>query len=132
MNALEKYLGAGNNMKVLIDTNVAITYISGRNDTYSKEIAEILRLCATEEIDGLIAIQTLSNIWYICREVPVDERRNWLKQLCTILEVAGTETKEVLRAIEDVDFKDFEDALALKFIFTPSSKLISNSSAVIL
>lgn len=28
-------------MRVLIDTNVAITYISGRNDPYSSEIVKI-------------------------------------------------------------------------------------------
>ena len=33
-------------MKVLIDTNVAITYISGRDDPFSAEIERIMRLCA--------------------------------------------------------------------------------------
>ena len=33
-------------MKVLIDTNVAITYISGRDDPFSDEIEEIMKLCA--------------------------------------------------------------------------------------
>ena len=38
-------------MKVLIDANVAITYISGRDDPFSSEIEKIMRLCAEEKIE---------------------------------------------------------------------------------
>ena len=43
-------------MKVLIDANVAITYISGRSDPFSAEIEKIMRLCAEEKIEGVIAL----------------------------------------------------------------------------
>ena len=54
-------------MRVLIDTNVALTYVSGREDLYSKEIDTIMHKCADDEIDGAIALHSLSTIWYDVR-----------------------------------------------------------------
>ncbi len=50
-------------MKVLIDTNVAITYISGRSDPYAFETEKIMLLCAQEKIEGVLAFHSLSTIW---------------------------------------------------------------------
>lgn len=98
-------------MKVLIDTNVAITYISGRNDPYSSEIEKIMQLCAEEKIEGFIAFHSLSIIWYVCRKAPDEERRKWLRKLCILLTVAGADNKLIIEAIDRTDFRDFEDAL---------------------
>lgn len=98
-------------MKVLIDTNVAITYISGRDDPFSAEIEEIMKLCAEEKIEGVLAFHSLSTIWYVSRKAPDKERRKWIKKLCTLLTVSGADNRLVLDAIDNEDFKDFEDAL---------------------
>ena len=81
-------------MKVLIDANVAITYISGRDDPFSSEIEKIMRLCAEEKIEGFIALHSLSIIWYVSRKAPDEERRKWIKMLCTLLTVSGTNNPE--------------------------------------
>ena len=98
-------------MKVLIDTNVALNYLSGRDDPYKEESEEIMRLCAEEQIEGYLAFHSLSTIWYVTRKLPDDMRREWLKQLCQVLSIAGADNKAVLRAIENRNFKDFEDNL---------------------
>lgn len=49
-------------MRVLIDTNIALTYVSGREDPFSTEVDEIMRKCAEEEIEGAIAFHSLSTI----------------------------------------------------------------------
>ena len=98
-------------MKVLIDTNVALNYLSGRDDPYKEESEEIMRLCAEEQIEGYLAFHSLSTIWYVTRKLPDDMRREWLKQLCQVLSIAGADNKAVLRAIENWNFKDFEDNL---------------------
>lgn len=98
-------------MKVLIDTNVAITYISGRDDPFSAEIERIMRLCAEEKIEGILAFHSLSIIWYISRKAPDEERRKWIKKLCTLLTVSGADNQLILEAIDKTDFRDFEDAL---------------------
>lgn len=51
-------------MRVLIDTNVVLTYVSGREDPFSKEADSIMRMCAEEKIEGAIALHSLSIIWY--------------------------------------------------------------------
>ena len=49
-------------MRVLIDTNIALTYLSGRTDAYSSEARDIMMLCAKEEIEGALAFHSLSTI----------------------------------------------------------------------
>ena len=98
-------------MKVLIDTNVAITYITGREDAFSAEIEEIMRSCAEERMEGILAFHSLSTIWYVTRKLPDDLRRRWILQLCTLLSIAGAEQRFILQVVRNTAFKDFEDAL---------------------
>ncbi len=98
-------------MRVLIDTNVALTYVSGREDPFTSEVDTIMRKCAEEEIEGAVAFHTLSTIWYQTRKLPEEMRRDWIRQICALLTVTGADNKAVLEAIDDIDFKDFEDAL---------------------
>ena len=98
-------------MKVLIDTNVALTYVSGRDDTYSGEIDEIMRLCAEDAVEGAIALHTLSTIWYCARKLPDDIRRDWIRQLCILFTVTGADNAALIQAVEQTDFRDFEDAM---------------------
>jgi len=98
-------------MRVLIDTNVALTYVSGRDDLFSDEVDAIMQKCAKEEIEGALAFHSLSTIWYQTRKLPEATRRDWIRQLCELLTISGADNKAVLGAINDEDFKDFEDAL---------------------
>ena len=38
-------------MRILIDTNILITYLSGRADPYSSESETIMRLCSEGSIE---------------------------------------------------------------------------------
>ena len=38
-------------------------------------------------------------------------RRKWIRELCTVLTVSGADNDAVIAAIDDVRFRDFEDAL---------------------
>ena len=98
-------------MRVLIDTNVALTYVSGREDPYSEEVDMIMQKCANEEIEGAIALHSLSTIWYQTRKLPDETRRDWIKQICELLTIAGAENEAILKAVNNIEFKDFEDAL---------------------
>ena len=125
-------------MKVLIDTNVAITYISGRDDPFAQEIEKIMQLCAEEKIEGILAFHSLSIIWYVSRKVPDDERRKWIRKLCTLLTVSGADNELILRAIDNADFRDFEDALqdccavesAADYIITVNKRDFSGHSMI--
>ena len=98
-------------MKILIDTNVALTYVSGREDPFSDDVDEIMLMCAREEIKGAMAFHSLSTIWYQARKLPDETRREWIKQLCELLTITGADNVSVLLAVKNTDFKDFEGAL---------------------
>lgn len=97
-------------MVVLIDTNVIIDFLLKR-EPFSELAAEILQKCAGKELVGYLAFHSIPNIWYILRKVPEDKRREWLKDICSVLFVTGASHEEVLRAIENEKFGDFEDCL---------------------
>lgn len=98
-------------MKVLIDTNVALTYLSGREDLFSEAVNRIMLLTAKGKIEAAIAFHSLSIIWYQARKLPEDVRRDWIKQLCELLTVSSADNKALMAAVENTDFKDFEDAM---------------------
>ena len=100
-----------NKMRVLVDTNVAITYISGRDDPFSSEIEAIMRLCGEEKIEGSLAFHSLSTIWYVSRKIPDEERRKWIRKLCILLTISGADNQLILEAIDKTHFKNFEDSL---------------------
>ena len=126
-------------MRILIDTNVAITYISGRNDPFAAEIEQIMRLCTEEQIEGVLAFHSLSTIWYVTRKAPDTERRKWIRQLCTLLTVSGADNQLILDAIEKEDFRDFEDALqdccaeesGAEYIVTVNKRYFAGHSTVL-
>lgn len=98
-------------IKILVDTNVVINYISGREDPYSEESDIIMTMCAEEELEGYIAFHSLSTIWYWARKYTDFSRRNFMRRVCKILRITATDSKSVINAVDNVDFKDFEDNL---------------------
>ena len=97
-------------MVILVDTNVALNYIFKR-EPYFQESAKIISWCAEKKIDGYLAFHSVSTIWYVLRKLPDEERRGWLRSLCTVLGVAGATTEAVRDALDRTQFKDFEDCL---------------------
>ena len=88
-----------------------MTYINGRVDWYSQECEQVIRLCAGESLEGYVAFHTISIIWYVTKNLPIENRREWIKQICTVLTVAAADNQAVLNAAENTSFKDFEDNL---------------------
>ena len=60
---------------------------------------------------GYIAFHTLPTIWYVLRKWDDCKRRQSLKDLCEIFTVASATQSEILSAIENDSFSDFEDCL---------------------
>lgn len=99
------------NMAVLIDTNVLLNYITNREDKYLNESIRIVELCALGKLNGYIAFHTLSALWYVLRKKSDKERRDNLRDICTIFSVASASQTEIIDAIEKDFFVDFEDCL---------------------
>ena len=98
-------------IRALIDTNVVFTFLSGRMDSGAKECETIMMRCAQGRFEGCIALHSLSTIWYLTRKAPDSLRRRYIRQICRLLTVCGTDNEALLAAIDHTDFKDFEDAM---------------------
>ena len=98
-------------MKVLIDTNVALTYVSGREDAFSSEIDKIFELISDGEIEACLAFHSLSTIAYVTRKLDDEVRRDWLRQMCELLTICGSDNRTILNALDNKEFKDLEDIL---------------------
>lgn len=110
-------------MVVLIDTNVIIDYLLTREPYYEASSAIILK-CAQKKLTGYIAFHSIPNLWYILRKVPEVKRREWIVDLCCFLQVTGVSHAEVVRAVKNIDFKDFEDCLQDRCAVSVGAKYI--------
>lgn len=99
------------NMVLLIDANVLLNYITNRSDPYLEDSIKIVKLCASGECKGYIAFHSLSILWYVLRKKSQYERRECIKNICNIFTVTSTSQTEIMNAIENTSFHDFEDCL---------------------
>ena len=97
-------------MVALIDTNVILNYITDREDRFRDSSKIVMDLCSQGRVDGYIAFHSLSIIWYSLR-IPDEGKRMWLRDICKILTVTGASHEQILEAIDNIQFKDFEDCL---------------------
>lgn len=123
-------------MRILIDTNVLVDYISER-ELYFNDADRIITLCADEKIDGSIAAHSVMDAFYITRkEYTVDQRRKILTRLCLILDVVGIDKNKIINALSNDKFSDVEDCLQMEcakdfsadYIVTRNIKDFANSS----
>ena len=78
-------------MRILLDTNILITYLSGRDDPYSAECEKIVQMCSDEAAEGVVAFHSLSTIWYLTRKAPENLRRGYIKQICVLFDIISHE-----------------------------------------
>ena len=100
-------------MKVLVDANVIINFLTRREDKYRESSIQVMDMCADKMIEGYIAFHSLSIIWYFSgrQKLPEATRRGWLDRVCRILTTASANHDSVIEAVHNVEFRDFEDNL---------------------
>ena len=98
-------------MKIMLDTNILIDFISMR-EPYFENAKKILMLCMDKKIDGCIAAHSVMNTFYILRkELSVEERKNFLLDMCKFLTVVGIDKNKIVSALKNDSFVDVEDCL---------------------
>ncbi|MBO4345394.1 MAG: PIN domain-containing protein [Victivallales bacterium] len=98
-------------MKVLLDTNVVVTYLLKRQGTDLQECRKVVQLCAAKKIKGYVNLPTLATAWYLMRQQTDFQRRDGLRELCRLVELASTNMAAVRTAVDNCSFPDFEDNL---------------------
>lgn len=101
-------------MKVLIDTNVLIDYISKR-EPYFNSANSIMMFCSDDVLDGCIAAHSIMDAFYITRkEYTIEERKSILSRICLIVDVVGIDSVKIMNALNNNDFSDVEDCLQME------------------
>ena len=98
-------------MKILIDTNVLIDFISMR-EPYFDDAKSIFKACINDKVQGCIAAVSVTDIFYILRKlVPENKRREELKRICKLFTIIGIDKDKLIAALDNATFTDFEDCL---------------------
>ena len=97
--------------KLFLDTNIIIDLLSGRQPFYS-EAARIFSLADKKEIQISVSALSFATTNYILlQSKKSEEAKQILRKLKLIIEVLSLDDKIVELALNDSDFKDFEDGL---------------------
>lgn len=99
-------------MKILIDTNVLIDYVTSR-EPYTNTANAIMDQCINERMEGYIAVHSILNMFYILRKVLPDtaERKKQLADLTEFLDMVEIDSGMMIRALNNEYFTDFEDCI---------------------
>ena len=126
-------------MKVLIDTNVLLDYLTKRGPYYINA-RQIIQQCAANDLDGFVAAHSIVDAFYIMRKtVSVEKRREYLLQICKIITIIGIDERKLTAALSNLSFKDFEDCLqnecgievGVDYIITRNEKDFSESGITV-
>jgi len=97
--------------KLFLDTNIIIDLLSGRQPFYS-EAARIFSLADKKEIQISVSALSFATTNYILlQSKKSDEAKQILRKLKLIVQVLSLDDKIVELALNDSDFKNFEDGL---------------------
>ncbi|GHT40231.1 DNA-binding protein [Bacteroidia bacterium] len=97
-------------MKVLIDTNVVIDWLSKRQPFVSVA-RRIVDLVESGRIDGYVTASSVTDIFYLSKKShSYDEAIEGVRKVLTVFEIADT-TKSILLSAILSSTHDFEDAV---------------------
>ncbi len=97
-------------MKVLIDTNVLLDVLCGR-EPHLAASSKVWKLCEVGKIGGVISALSVPNIVYIMRkELDAEKVKEILEKLSLIFGIADLKADDLKRAAL-LPLGDFEDAL---------------------
>jgi predicted nucleic acid-binding protein len=108
----------------LVDINIIIDDMSKR-EPFAKLSHDILALCAQDKFIGYISAHTIPTVHYILRkQYSVVEVKNMLLYICEILNIVGYTKDQVVDALNNDDFSDFEDCLQMESALTVNADYI--------
>lgn len=96
---------------ILIDTNIFIDVIQDRIP-FTDNSQSVVALVVQKKVKGAVAAHSIANLWYILRKTHSDEdRRKYILSLCEIFDVVSIDKNRLVYALENSNFRDFEDCL---------------------
>lgn len=98
-------------MRLLCDTNIILDVILKREPFYT-DSAHAMILCEEGDVEGLVPVSSLTDIYYIVRRQTGDNKVAYtaVEMVCDIMFPCPASDRAALKALENKD-KDFEDSL---------------------
>ncbi|MDJ1181258.1 PIN domain-containing protein [Roseofilum sp. BLCC_M91] len=97
-------------MRILIDTNVVLDFLQGR-EPFVEHAARLFERVDAGEIEGFIAATTITNIYYIVRKKAGREvAQDAIAQVLSDLNICPVNSDTLEQALQ-LNFEDFEDAV---------------------
>lgn len=127
-------------MRILLDTNLLLDYLTEREPFYQAAYRIVLG-CKNRDYEGIVAAHSIVDIFYILRKhFTNSERRKLLLAFFEILQVEAVDGEKLRTALKNGMFADFEDCLqvecaksaAADFIITRNAKDYALSDVPIL
>lgn len=101
-------------MRILLDTNILMDYLTKREPFYQAAY-QILLGCKNQDYAGVVAAHSIVDMFFILRKhFTNSERRKLLLAFLEILEVEAVDTEKLRIALENEAFADFEDCLQVE------------------
>lgn len=97
-------------MKVFLDTNIVIDYLSNR-EPFGDKARRIFLLVEEQDVELCVAALSFTTIYYVLRkQCRHGELLDLLEKLCFVVSVVSTDNNIIANAIKS-EFTDFEDAV---------------------
>lgn len=101
-------------IRILVDTNVILDYILKR-EPWQENARQIILACKQKQVIGCVAAHSISNMFFILRKAYNEqERKLILRDVCKLFEIEGIDKNKLLEALDNKNFKDFEDCLQME------------------
>lgn len=110
--------------KLLIDTNIIIDLLAKREPFYT-EAAMLFTLADKQKLTLCVSSLSFANVNYILlQSKKAEEAKQILRKLKLIVDVLSLDEKIVGLALNDNEFRDFEDALQYYSAIESSAEII--------
>jgi len=111
-------------MRLFIDTNVIIDLLAARQP-FADDAARLFTLADKREVKIFTSSTTVTTTYYLLnKELKQDKARAAVSKLLTLVEVIDAGHLGVIRAINDIQFKDFEDAVQYQSALQAKAKIL--------
>ena len=95
--------------RIFVDTNIVIDLLAKRQEY--EATAEMFSLGDKGDLTIIVSSLSFSHLQYILRKILKDKTLPALRDLELIVTIASVDEKVIKLALNDDDFKDFEDAI---------------------
>lgn len=101
-------------MKLLLDTNVLIDYITKRNENHIP-MGKIINSCVQGENTGYVTSHSITDLFYVTRKyIPNSDRKEWTKFVVNTFTILTEDKKVFDECLKAEHFDDLEDQLQME------------------